>query len=74
MKTQEMPLPVLLSQIARLALPIGTKLRPANAESRNREVRWAVVVGVPLRREAMVEQGDLVFCAVRSDEDRKSVV
>lgn len=68
MKTQEMPSPVLLSQIVRLALPIGTKLRPANAESRNREVRWAVVVGVPLRRDAMVEQGDLVFCAVRSDE------
>ena len=68
MKPEEMPAPVLLSQIARLALPIGTKLRPANAESRKREVRWAVVVGVPLRRDAMVEQGDLVFCAVRSDD------
>ena len=59
---------MLLSQIARLALPIGTKLRPANNDSRNREVRWAVMVGVPLRRDAMVEQGDLVFCAVRSDD------
>lgn len=68
MKNEDMPSPILLSQIVRLALPIGTKLRPANAESRGKEVRWAVVVGVPLRRDAMVEQGDLVFCAVRSDD------
>jgi len=68
MKPEEPPTPILLPQITRLALPIGTKIRPANAESRNREVKWAIVVGVPLRREAMVEQGDLVFCAVRSDE------
>ncbi len=60
--------PISLSQIVRLALPIGSKLRPANTESRSREVRWAVMVGVPLRRDAMVEQGDLVFCAVRSDD------
>ena len=60
--------PLTLAQIIRLALPSGTKLRPANAESRNRQVAWAVVVGVPLRREAMVEQGDIVFCAVRSDD------
>lgn len=68
MKPEDPPTAVLLSQITRLALPIGTKIRPANTESRNREVKWAVVVGVPLRRDAMVEQGDLVFCAVRSDE------
>jgi len=68
MKPDDMPNPISLAQIVRLALPMGTKIRPANAESRSREVHWAVVVGVPLRRDAMVEQGDLVFCAVRSDE------
>jgi PucR family transcriptional regulator, purine catabolism regulatory protein len=67
-KSDDMPTLVSLAQIVRLALPMGSKIRPANAESRNRQVHWAVVVGVPLRRDAMVEQGDLVFCAVRSDE------
>src|SRR3989304_5475978 len=65
METAE-PLP--LAQIIRLALPSGTKLRPANAESRNRQVVWALVVGVPIRHNLMVEQGDLVLCTVRSDE------
>lgn len=64
------PAPLSLAQIIRLALPVGTKLRPSTPEARNRQVKWAVVVGVPLRREAMVEQGDLVFCAVRSDEPK----
>ncbi|MEK7326573.1 MAG: helix-turn-helix domain-containing protein [Chloroflexota bacterium] len=68
MESSPHPSPVSLGQIVRLALPVGTKIRPANAESRNRQIEWAVVVGVPLRREAMVEAGDLVFCAVRSDD------
>jgi PucR family transcriptional regulator, purine catabolism regulatory protein len=68
MKSEPLPTPISLAQIVRLALPIGTKIRPATAESRTREVRWAVVVGVPMRRDVMVEQGDLVFCAVRSDD------
>ncbi len=60
MKSEQMPAPISLAKIVRLALPIGTKIRPANAESRGREVRWAVVVGVPMRRDVMVEQGDTV--------------
>ena len=60
MKPDKMPAPISLAQITRLALPVGTKIRPANAEARNRQVQWAVVVGVPVRRDAMVEQGDLV--------------
>ena len=68
MKPDKMPAPISLAQITRLALLVGTKIRPANAEARNRQVQWAVVVGVPVRRDAMVEQGDLVFCAVRSDD------
>ncbi|MBM4423752.1 MAG: hypothetical protein FJ030_10210 [Chloroflexi bacterium] len=68
MKSESMPAPISLAQIIRLALPSGTKLRPANAESRNKQAQWAVVVGVPVRRDAMVEQGDVVFCAVRSDD------
>jgi len=68
MESSPAPAPVSLGQIVRLALPVGTKIRPANAESRNRQIEWAVVVGVPLRREAMVEGGDLVYCAVRSDD------
>jgi purine catabolism regulator len=64
------PAPLSLAQIIRLALPVGTKLRPATAEARSRQVKWAVVVGVPMRRDAMVEQGDLVFCAVRSDDPK----
>lgn len=63
-----MPAPISLAQVVRLGLPIGTKIRPANAESRARQIQWAVVVGVPVRRDAMVQQGDLVFCAVRSDD------
>lgn len=65
---EEIPAPVQLGQIVRLALPSGTKLRPANAESRNTQVEWAVMVGVPVRRDAMVQAGDMVFCIVRSDD------
>ncbi len=68
MDSPQAPAPVSLAQVTRLALPSGTKLRPANADSRNREVSWAVLIGVPIRRDEMVEAGDLVFCAIRSDE------
>jgi len=70
MNSTAAPAPVSLAQLIRLALPVGTKLRPATPETRNRQVQWAVVVGVPMRRDAMVEQGDLVFCAVRSDDPK----
>ena len=66
--TSPSPTPVSLAQILRLALPVGTKIKPANADARRRQVSWAVVIGVPLRRDDMVEAGDLVFCAVRSDD------
>src|SRR3990172_7044535 len=68
MDSPQAPAPVSLAQVVRLALPSRTKLRPANAESRNREVSWAVLIGVPIRRDEMVEAGDMVFCAIRSDE------
>ncbi len=52
--------PVALSELLRLAFPIGSEFI-GTAEQRSHVVQWADVVNLPLREEVEVEEGDLVL-------------
>ncbi len=56
-----------LSDLVRLALPSGSGYLVGEAH-RARLVNWTVSVGVPLRREELMQDGDFVIVAVRSDD------
>lgn len=56
-----------LAEIVRFALPTGSECLVGDQTSAP-PVHWAVVVGLPLRREELMEEGDLVIAAERSDK------
>lgn len=63
----EIAISVALHDIMRFALPASSEYF-VGADVPARQVRWAVIVGVPLRRDELMEIGDIVIVAERSDE------
>ncbi len=60
--------PVALSELLRLAFPSGSEFI-GTAEQRSRVVRWAtVIINLPLRDEAEVEEDDLVLLPAEAAE------
>lgn len=55
-----------LSEVVRIALPPRSRF-VVPADARHSHPNWAVLVGLPLRRESLIERGDLVLLLERMD-------